>query len=326
MTIEELNKQVDQKRGVSDGWPKDIKYEAVDEANAIKVMISDTKTSGDDVLKKIDPWGFAFLSEVKKISGKRDMELKFCIKFPPKKPQYEALKRRLSYLAIANNIKVTLEKYDLNDPLYSANALIARPANEVVRDKFGKRGDNDKPGRLEKDLQKYLYGWGLHGDSKTIKERTNERLALLGPDFVRIGKLKKKTDGNGYKVEREFPTGVFDRSVKEGNRILPTEYIDLVTINRNGELSLIELKFDDPKLEVISQVLNYALFFHSYRSQLTPLVDSMLSYSTSKYKFVTYLVSNIFHHKWFDIVFPYYAKGPLIIKQVIMGYMPGLRE
>jgi hypothetical protein len=313
MTIEELNKWVDDKRSVSIGWPRDIIYKAIDEANAVKVIISTTNTASKGVLKRIDPWGFAFLNEVKNITGNKLIEMKFCIHLSKEALQYEALKRRLSYLAIANDLTITLEKNSSPDSLYNEKTLRKRPDSEVVRGSFKPRGDKDKAGRLEKDFQTYLYGKGLH-DSEKKRDRTNERLALLGPDFVRIAK-------KCYKVEREFPTGVFDKKLGENNRLLPTEYVDLVSINRNGNLSIIELKFDDPKLEVISQVLNYALFFHSYRSQLTSLVDEKLSYSTKKCKLVTYLVSNTFHKK-FDIVFPYYAKGPLVMKQVFMGYMP----
>ena len=80
-------------------------------------------------------------------------------------------------------------------------------------------------------------------------------------NFVRIGKNKSGENKKRYKVEREFPAGVFCEKIKESNRILSTEYVDLVTLNRNGDVAVIELKFDDSRLEVIPQVLNYALFF-----------------------------------------------------------------
>jgi len=275
-------------------------------------------------LKKIDPWGFAFLSKAQDIIGKKSVEMKFCIPIPDlskKALQYEALKRRLSYLAVANDLTIILEQGASPDPLYTEEELKKRPDDEVVRDDFSRRGDDDEAGRLEKDFQTYLFGKGLHDDLAQKKARTNERLGLFGNDFIRIGKIKNIADGKPYNVEREFPTGAFHEKVGKTNRILPTEYVDLVTINRKGDLSLIELKFDDPKLEVIPQVLNYALFFHAYRSQLTPLIDKRLACSTERRNLVTYLVSNTFHER-FDKVFPYYAKGQLALKQVIIGYMP----
>jgi len=323
MTIEELNKQVDEERGIPGGWPRDMTYKAIYGEDAVKVIIT-TNTASDGVLKKIDPWGFAFLSEVLNITGKKSVEIKFCISIPELTKevlQYEALKRRLSYLAVTNDLTLILEKCGSPDPLYTEEELRKRPDDEVVRDDFTSRGDDDEAGRLEKDFQTYLFGKGLHGNLEEKKARTNERLGLFGTDFIRIGKIKNMTDGKPYNVEREFPTGAFHNIVSKSTRILPTEYVDLVTINRKGDLSLIELKFDDPKLEVIPQVLNYALFFHAYRTQLTPLIDKRLFCSTEKRDLVTYLVSNTFH-KRFDKVFPYYTKGQLALKQVIMGYMP----
>jgi hypothetical protein len=67
--------------------------------------------------------------------------------------------------------------------------------------------------------------------------------------------------------------------------------------------------------------LNYALFFHAYSKQLRGLLDERLGCSTAKSKIVTYLVSNTFHAR-FKSVWRYYSRGPLAIKQVIMGYMP----
>lgn len=326
MTIEELNRQVDEKRGVAGGWPKDITYKAIDETNITKIVISTTENADKKVLKKIDPWGFAFLGEVRNIVCNKSLEMKFSLcNSSVEAFAYESLKRRLSYLAFANDLTITLEKNGISDPLHTMTELTNRPDDEKVRSDFKPRGDDDDAGRLEKDFQTYLFGKGLHNDPEIMKDRTNERLALFGPDFIRVGKIKKNDDRKGYRVEREFPTGAFREKKGNNNRILPTEYVDLVTMNRNGDLSLIELKFDDPKLEVIPQVLNYALFFHAYRRQLTPLIDAKLGYSTAKCNIVTYLISNMFHDK-FDKVFPFYAKGPLSLKKVILGYMPELKK
>ena len=230
----------------------------------------------------------------------------------------------MSYLAVTNHLQITLLKGSLVDPLYGWTDLTTRPETEKVHSGFKRRSDDDTPGRLEKDFQTWLFGRGLYKKPDIGMRRTNERLALFGPDFVGIGKLKSVKRQNGYGVEREFPTGAFNAEVKENNRILPTEFVDLVTLNRNGELAVIEIKFDDPKLEVIPQVLNYALFFHSYRSKLTKLLDEKFECETNGRNLVTYLVSNTFHEN-FGSVWPYYSRGPLIMKQEIMGYMPDIK-
>lgn len=321
MTIHSLNQQVDKKRGKPNGWPADLTYLATERADVVEVTVSDVAKAKDDVWKRVDPWGFAFLHEVIKITHK-PLRLKFSLR-PPTAPtatfQYEALKRRLSYLASKNDLHITLLIDKSVDTLYSMRELEHRPECEKIHSDINTRGDDDTPGRLEKDFQAYLFGKGLHDPSDPDIPRTNERLALFGDDFVRIGKIKFGENQKGYKVEREFPTGVFRGEVRECNRVLSTEYVDLVTLNKNGDVAVIELKFDDPKLEVIPQVLNYALFFRSYRRQLTALLDKRFECTTKASNLVTYLVSNTFH-KRFRSVWRYYSGGRLTIKQVIMGY------
>jgi hypothetical protein len=315
MTIDALNQQVDKLRRIPGGWPSELTYLATEKDNVVEVAINDAGTAREGVWKTIDPWGCAFLDKVKECTVK-PIELTFslrCPSTPIASGKYEALRRRVSYLAIANDLQVRLLKDNCVDALYTLKELTHRPEREKVRSYMDERSDKDT-GRLEKDFQAYLFGKGLYDHSKSGIKRTNERLALFGDDFVGI---RKKL----FKVEREFPTGAFHDEVKECNRILPTEYVDLVTINKKGDVSVIELKFDDPKIEVIPQVLNYSLFFHSYRSQLTALLDERLDCSTAERKIVTYLVSNTFHAR-FKSVWRYYSRGPLAIKQVIMGYMP----
>lgn len=316
MTIDALNQQVDKQRGKSGGWPSELTYLATDKHNVVEVTVSDAGTAKDGVWKKIDPWAVAYVDKVKECTEK-PIQLTFSLRSRSTQTapyQYEALKRRVSYLATANGLQVTMLKDNCVDTLYSMKELTHRPECEKVRNDMKDRSDDDTAGRLEKDFQAYLFGKGLHDPSDSDIVRTNERLALFGDDFVRIGKKQ-------LRVEREFPTGAFCDEVKECNRILSTEYVDLVTTNRTGDVSVIELKFDDPKLEVIPQVLNYSLYFHSYREQLTALLDKRLGCSTVKSKIVTYLVSNTFHAR-FKSVWRYYSRGPLAVKQVIMGYMP----
>lgn len=323
MTVESINQQVEKQRGKSGGWPSDLSYLATELEDVLVVKVRVASTAKDSVWKKIDPWGLAFFDKVRPYTSK-PLRLEFelpSLSTSTDALQYEALKRRVSYLSSANNLQILLLKDNTVDALYSFEELTNRPDYEKIRDDINNRGDNDTPGRLEKDFQAYLFGKGLKNPSDADISRTNERLALFGKDFVRIGRIRTGDNQKKYKVEREFPTGVFRDEKKESTRILPTEYVDLVTINKYGDLSVIELKFDDPKLEVIPQVLNYALFFHSYREKLNDLLDKRLGHFTKDAKLVTYLVSNTFHTK-FKTVWSYYCEGDLKLKQVIMGYMP----
>jgi hypothetical protein len=328
MTIEALNLEVDQDRGKSGGWPEDLIYNAKEEAGSVQTTVTVADSAKYSVWKRIDPWGLSFFETVKAENTHKPIRLRFSVPDPKTqadKCQYEALKRRLSYLAQANDFRkqISLMRGDLEDELYSWADLTNRPDNEVIHTDFSVKSDTDKPGRLEKDFQAYLFGKGLYENSGPDVKRTNERLALLGPDFVRIQKVTSFKNQKGFKVEREFPTGVFDVEVKNGTRVLPTEHVDLVTLNRRGELAVIELKFDANDLEVVAQVLNYALFFHSYRSRLNSVLKSRFACSTEGRKLVTYLVSNEFHPR-FESVWPYYRRNPrlLNLKRVIMGHMP----
>jgi hypothetical protein len=322
MTIESLNQHVDSRRGKAFGWPAELTYQATEGPEVIDVTVSFSESVNDSVWRRIDPWGFAFVGEVEKIT-KKPIRLSFSVQTSIQidKCQYEALKRRVSYLAATNGMQVSLLKQGFVDRLYSMPELACRPDTEVIRGDYSERRDDDTAGRLEKDFQAYLFGKGLHGDTDPESPRTNERLALFGRDFVGLGKVKSGEKQKGYEVQREFPTGVFDKQVKEANRILSTEFVDLVTLNKHRQLAVIEIKFDDSKLEVISQVLNYALYFYSYRAKLTPLLNEKLGCDTASLDLVTYLVSNAFHKKFND-VWPYYTRGSLAIRQVIMGYMP----
>jgi len=190
--------------------------------------------------------------------------------------------------------------------------LLKRPPNEIVRNDYNERRDDDKPGRLEKDFQAYLFGKGKHD---TI--RTNERLAILGEDFRDLNRKK-----DPFTMEREFPTGVFDGKKSRKTRILPTDFIDVVSFNKWRELSLIELKVNDSSLPVISQSVDYALFFAAYRKQLCDVLKKKLGRSPKRKAFVCYIANNCFH-KRFDCVAKYYSpinkKVPFRIKKVVLG-------
>jgi len=318
MTLESLNAYLENERSKkSGGYPSGMHYKVTEKTVGVFELCVENASKNGDVWQVADAWGFAVFDEIReKLNG--SLGLRFAMPVPSDKnmPKYEALKRRLSYLAEFNKkIPVALSIGCREEPLYPISALNKRPDNEVIRQSFKKRDDKDEPGRLEKDFQVYLFGKGLHKDNKE-EIRTNERLALFGKDFSFI-----KSRKNVFCVEREFPTGVFYGEVKKETRILPTEFIDLVTINKYNEVAIIELKFDDAKLEVIAQLLNYALFFHSYKAQLTPLLDARLHCSSKNFHIKAYLVSNVFHQR-FDAVWPYYNRGCIAMRQIVMGYMP----
>lgn len=215
-------------------------------------------------------------------------------------PNVEAFKRRVSYLNINNediDFKIVYNNKRIKP--YTQKELFRRPDKEIIRPFLNKRGDDDKGHFLEKDFQAYLFGKGLKPEDRT-EARTNERLAIFGEHFF---KLKKKK----YGILREFPTGAFESTVSRRNMITPTEFVDIVTLNRRGHLSVIELKLDDPKLEVMSQILDYGLYFACYHDMLLKVLkDNSTPLRPKKDEIMCYVVNNRFH-KRFDNIFRYYS-------------------
>jgi len=121
-------------------------------------------------------------------------------------------------------------------------------------------------------------------------------LAILGEDFYQL-------QGKDLGVLREFPTGVFKNKVSNNTRILPAEFIDIVTLNKWKKLSIIELKVNDPSLEVVTQLIDYALFFACYIKDLKKLIEDNSSIKLQDSdEFVCYVVNNHFHPKFNNVL------------------------
>ena len=314
MEIDSINAYFEkQRKSKSGGYSSHMKYIVKKTDKTFELCVESNK----DVWKLADPWGFAAFDYAKRKLNV-PLSLRFSMRYPLNKLEEqhsEAFKRRLSYLADVNKLRITLNIGGQGAPLYKMSEL-AKRQDEVLRDKIVPRKDYNDSGKLEKDLQAFLIGMRLPKD-----KRTNERLALFGEDFV----------GNqNPRVVREFPTGVFRKDVSKTTRILPSEYIDFVTINKHGEIAIIELKFcTNPQLEVIAQLLNYILFFYLYitDNNLTSLLAEHLECEPANAGIKAYLVSNVFHIKLADI-WPYYFKNgfcmpnkrQIKVQQVKLGY------
>lgn len=308
----QINAEVAQVRGKSAGWPGCLEYKLL--SGTASVVLSNKKFFRD--ARKVDSWGIAFFDHCRKTAAKPPTRLEVEITgniSPNAFPKAEALKRRLSYLNWSPEMDISFIMNGKSECLYERKELMHRPVQEVVRTDYKERSDDDVPGRLEKDFQAYLFGKG-----KNDSVRTNERLAILGEDFRDLNKTK-----DTFVMEREFPTGVFRGNKARDTRILPTEYIDVVSFNKWRELALIELKVNDPGLPVIAQSLDYALFFFAYQKQLWDLLETKLKRRPQKKKFILYVANNTFHSR-FDGVAGYYSPSdkdvPFDIRKVVLGY------
>ena len=245
--------------------------------------------------RELDAWGMAYLAYLAEKSPGLVKSITFSLPASASEdgPTIEALRRRLSFLAAVNPAySFTVALHSESVPLYTLDELFNRKkSGEVVRKAFGKRGDKDKQDYLEKALQTFLYGRGMSGTDDPAVKRPNDRLAILGEDFYQV-------KGKSMGVIREFPTGAFLGEVKEAYRVMPTEYVDLVSADRSGRLAVIELKLDDPKLEVLSQLLDYALFFRCYRDDLKGILAEKLGKCPSMKPFTAYVVNNHYHPRF----------------------------
>lgn len=301
ISIHEVVKEVNDQRGKAHYWPACFDYNMENGCATIEANKQLTKKE----FRRLDSWGLAFINHAKeRTANVKVSKISFIVKGRGQdfELNFEAFKRRVSYLNI-NNEDMIFEIICNKEPvsLYNKQALFNRPPNELIRDFINDRGDTDKGCRLEKDFQAFLYGYGFNkGEGSNKKEdRTNDRLAIIGEHFF---KVKQKKMG----ILREFPTGVFINSISKSTQLLPTEFVDIVTLNKWDYLSVIELKLDDSQLEVVSQLLDYALFFGCYADKLFELIREKTSVKPKRKIFYCYVVNNYFHNR-FDEVFKFYS-------------------
>lgn len=311
MTIKEFLIDIEDASGKPGNFPRDIHFSLDDSSKTLRV--ESVKSEKDD-FRRFEPWALALLVEAEQECSIKIRDISFAINSQTDKwfnLNLESFRRRVSFLAINNDairFKILLNGKEI--ALDNKDTLFHRPDNEVIHDDVALRSENT-PGKLEKDFQDFLSGKGL-------VSKTNDRLAILGEDFYQV-------KGKGFGVLREFPTGVFDGKVSDITRILPTESVDIITQNKWGNLAVIELKVDDSKLEVISQILDYGLYFSCYRDLILkmPAMSKILDFEAIKHEDIfCYVVNNRFHPR-FNSILKYYSVKTrnygFCLKKVVLG-------
>lgn len=262
------------------------------------------ESKGKIVLRLLEPWALCYKEWLKNEHKNIITKIRLVIPGDAKyaSAEIESFVRRVSFLNIINaDLDFEVIVNNNNKKLYDIHSLFNRPDNEIIHQEINKRDGKDVPGRLEKDFQVFLYGGTILSDNMTADDYSAiyERLGVLGIDFYNLK--------NSYKVHREFPVGAFRNSVSEENRILPTNFIDIVSFNKQKELALIELKLNDSKIEVISQLLDYALFFRAYKAQISKLInDDFCPPVFVKKPIACYAVNNHFHPR-LESILKYYS-------------------
>jgi hypothetical protein len=321
LTTQELIADVNKSKGKAGGWPGYFTYSI--SGDSITISVS-TKVLDKKATRRLDPWGLAFLVDAEYRCGIKVNSINFAIsdeieEIKPGKRlalNLEAFRRRVSYLGINNQnlrfgITINGKPLEIDD----TSTMFNRPNCEIPHGSFDRTAQDNSPILLEKAFQTWLFA----NDVKAEEDKdanTNERLAVLGVDFF---KLKNKA----YGIIREFRTGAFYREVSNHNRILPTDFVDIVTLNKYGQLALIELKLNDSQLEVIAQLMDYALFFRCYRDKLWPIISEKLQKNPRGKDIICYVVNNYFHDR-FDNVMRYYrprnSSYGFRIKKVVLGH------
>jgi len=305
LTPQELMDDIKRNSGKARGWPNYFGYFLNGDSITISV---DNKILDKNATRRLDPWGLAFLVSAESRCGIKISTINFAISgeideikpYGRLAPDLEAFRRRVSFLSINNpDIQFVITVNGVNQALDDVRKLFNRPDNEKIRENLSHTPQDNHPGRLEKDFQTWLFANEVKGKVRTANTNTNERLAVLGDDFF---KLKNKAFG----IDREFPTGVFYDKISNSTRVLPTEFVDIVTLNKYGQLSVIELKLNDSKLEVIAQILDYSLFFRCYIDKLLPVIKEKLGHAPKGKDIVCYVVNNYYHDR-FENVMKYYG-------------------
>ena len=346
-------------RGKPGGYPGDFEYSInFEKKSGTITLILDSempkRTRGKSFWRRPDTWGLSILHELMQTfqdsNRPRTFALEVRVAMPGEvneRSKFEALRRRLSYLAEVNKgvttafnavLGIDIHLFSNGNVVDFDQIIPNAPAEHeiVIRNDYNSRDDKDVPGRLEKDLQAFLFGKGLYQDEGAnivpdlppltaidssmphFSRCGSRRLALLGEDFFFGAKLDK------VKLMREFPTGAFKEGKSRYNRLLPTWYIDFLTVNKHGELAAIETKFIEKgaaALEDVAQLLDYSLYFHYYRKELAEQLKKMgVNWKEDRKKICGYLVSNVFHERLNHLWRFYNQKPDLIhLKRIGMG-------
>ena len=252
---------------------------------SLLVRVKAASKNGSPSLRQVDPYVMLFFSQARATHPEAPVtSITISLDMRPRACDLECFRRRFSYLAQNHGVRALLFVDGSAEGLYlSRNELLGRPAHEVHDlDEMKPRGNSrDSEGRIEKHLQTWLAG---------EQRKSNERLAVLGATCF-CGHR-----GVQPRVLREYPTGIFDSKRSNKSRVLPTYWVDLVTVNTAGDLAVVELKVNDKKLDVVAQILDYALFFACYRKQLAANLTRQLGVTVkAEGRTACYIASNVFH-------------------------------
>ena len=286
-----MHSDFDPKRG-SGNFPSNINFGFNPVTYEITIGLRDNRAKD---FRRMEAWGLAYVVYLlDEIKVKRVSSIKYYVGKKTMSPALESFRRRISYLQLINpklHFAVILSGEALK--LDQGKEMWRPESGAVITTLLKVRGAGvGKARRMEKELQDHI---GSYPD--------NIGLSLLGDEF--LNKRRR------YGLLREVPTGVFHTSISRRNRILPTYFMDFLSFNKRGNIAVIELKVNDAKLEVICQLLDYALFATRYKKELIQLIKNNMGKGqfppkVEKCGIDAYVVNNHYHPR-FDKVAEYYS-------------------
>lgn len=94
---------------------------------------------------------------------------------------------------------------------------------------------------------------------------------------------------------RQFPANIFSRPISEETRLGRKFWIDILTVNKSGQLSVIELKAGhNAPLDLLIQAIDYGIFAHLFKKHISEyrFIDDK---NIVQKKVAVYLIAENFH-------------------------------
>jgi len=103
----------------------------------------------------------------------------------------------------------------------------------------------------------------------------------------------------GYGV-RQFPANIFNGHINEKARVTRKFWIDILTVNTAGQLSVLELKAGgNASLDLLAQAIDYGVFCHLFKEHIARCWFSKIN-KASKSKVAVYCIAEKFHPALID--------------------------
>lgn len=202
----------------------------------------------------------------------------------------------ISYLLNENHFitdKTNIVQLDLRDATMALRAyylprIIKNIAFEPdVTARASKIIDEIKNGKYityEKNYAFKEHGTKVTKESQLEKKISNNLAKYFNRDF----------SANTKRI-RQFPANMFDGSISENNRISRKFWVDILTVNKEDQLSVIELKAGgNAPLDLFIQAIDYGIFCHLFKTRIAgyPFIDNERIISK---KVAVYMIAEKFH-------------------------------